>query len=221
MPQRRWSSPAYGSLKVDPPRVAVRIEVERTERDDDLQRPPDLAAQHPRVPDPVPFPVFAVDPEERIRHQSRGIHLEEITGAAVEKGVDRPHEAVVRVEPLVAPALVANPLVGLRVEARDAKVQRLVVERDADFRRLRGRASVLRVLLDEVARGHRLRPERLVEPAVQYERLAIGQAKRGDAAAAVVVGRRRLGAGERDGDQQDPSRSEELTGTGMHEGQQP
>src|SRR6185436_5343769 len=129
-PQALFILPSHGALEVDAPRVAVGVEIQRAEGDRDLENPPNLAAPRPRVPDAVPLPVFAVDPEEGISHQPRRVHLEEIAGATVEKCIDGPLEAVVGVEPFVPSSLVANPLVGLGIEASNAHVQRLAIEGD-------------------------------------------------------------------------------------------
>src|SRR5207244_4385622 len=83
------------ALEVDAPRVDVRIEVERAERDFDLDGPADLAVVDPRIPDAIPRAVHAVDAKDRIGHEARRVHLEEIAGALVEKRVDAPHEAIV------------------------------------------------------------------------------------------------------------------------------
>src|SRR5262245_21473690 len=80
---------ADGALKVDAPPLAGGIEVERAERNRDLEGPSDLAAGGARVPDAVPFPVLAVDPEQRVSHETRRVHLEEVARASVEERVDR------------------------------------------------------------------------------------------------------------------------------------
>ena len=103
-----------------------------------------------RVPDAVPLPVVAVDAEERIGHQPRRVHLEEVAGPRVEEGVDRPHEAVVGAEELVAAALEPEPLVGLGVETGHAHVDGVLREDDAHFGGLGGRRAVGGIDLDEV-----------------------------------------------------------------------
>ena len=57
-------------LEVDAPGVVVRIEIERPEWNLDLQRPADLAPSGTRVPDTIPLPVLAVDPDERVGDQA-------------------------------------------------------------------------------------------------------------------------------------------------------
>src|SRR5688572_27569749 len=56
------------ALKVDAPGVAVRVEVQRAERNLDLECPADLAALMPRIPDPIPLAIVAVDAQVRIGH---------------------------------------------------------------------------------------------------------------------------------------------------------
>jgi hypothetical protein len=92
---------------------------------------------------------------------------------------------------------VSDPVVGLRVEARDAEIQRVGVERDAYLGPFRGRHAVVGIDLNEVAAPYRARPDRLVEPAVERDRLAIGQARGGDRAAPAVLGRGLAGCGRR------------------------
>src|SRR4030095_4785958 len=136
------------------PRVVVRVEVEGAERYLDLQGPPDHAALYPRVPDAVPLAVIAVEPQQRVGHQARRVHLEEVAGAAVEERVNCPHEGVVGEELLVASELPADPPVSCGVEAGDAQVQRLTVEDDAHLRPLGGGAAVGRIDLNEIRGGY-------------------------------------------------------------------
>ena len=59
-------------------------------------------------------------PCSAVAHQPRRVHLEVVGRARIEIGVDRPDEAVVRGQRLVAAPLIAEPRVGVGVETRDA-----------------------------------------------------------------------------------------------------
>src|SRR6185436_9802956 len=73
-----------GALEVHAPGVAVGIEVDGAERNLDLDRPADLAAADASIPYAVPCAIVAVDAEQRVGHQARWVHLEEVTGTRVE-----------------------------------------------------------------------------------------------------------------------------------------
>src|SRR6185436_1323124 len=173
----------HRALEVDAPGVGVGVEVQGAEGDLDLDGPADLAVPHARVPDAVPGAVHAVDAEHRIGHEPGRVHLEEIPGTLIEEGVDAPHETIVGRQELVAAALIAQPLVGLGVERRDAHVEGVLADDDADLRRLGGRRAVLRVDLNEVLGRLRLLPDALVEPSVEHDALALGQTGNIDLAA--------------------------------------
>ena len=193
---------AHGALEVDPPHLAVGIEIQSAERNLDLDRPADAAVPDARVPDAVPGAVVAVRVEHRVGHQPRRVHLEEIPGPFVEERVDRPHETIVGGKKLVAPPLKPEPLVGLRIETRHRHVEHIVAERDPDFGGFGGRPAVARVDLDEVVGGARAFPDGLVENAVQGDAFAVDHALGRDGTpldarldVLLVAGRR--GAGQR------------------------
>ena len=171
------------ALEVDAPLVAVRIEVQRAKGDFNLDRPPEGVAIHARIPDAVPLPVVDAAAHQRITHQTRRVHLEEVSGARVEEGVDGPHEPIVGRQELVAAALVPEPLLRLRVVAEDPEVQAVPAECHPHLRGLGGRPTVRRIDLDEICgRCHRL-PELLIETAVQGDHLRFRQADGRDAPA--------------------------------------
>ena len=146
-----------------PQNFCVGIEVQRAERNLDLEGPADLAAPHLRVPDAVPLAVLKAGAAQRVAHQPRRVHLEEVARLLVVEGVDVPHEAIVGLQELVASALVAQPLLGLRVVAGDAHVEGVLAEEDADLGLLGGRLAVVGILLDEICGRNRAAPGRLVQ----------------------------------------------------------
>ncbi|MSO83005.1 MAG: hypothetical protein EXQ53_06885 [Acidobacteria bacterium] len=62
------------------------------------------------------------------------------------------------------------------------------VEGDAHLGLLGGGAPVVGIDLDEIAARQRARPDRLVEPPVERDRLALGEARGDDRRAAAVAG---------------------------------
>jgi hypothetical protein len=60
----------HRALEVDPPRLGIRIEVERAEGDLDLERPAGGAAQRLARPDPVPLPVVEIRAAKGVPHQT-------------------------------------------------------------------------------------------------------------------------------------------------------
>ena len=86
--------------------------------------------------------------DQAIAHRARRVDLEEVARPPVEKRIDRPHEAIVRRERLIALHLVAQQLARLRIETGDAENDPVLVEDDPDLgslgrrlRRCRGRAG--------------------------------------------------------------------------------
>jgi hypothetical protein len=136
--------------------------------------------RHAGVPDAVPRAVHAVDAEHGVGHEARRVHLEEITGAFIEEGIDAPHETIVGRQELVAAALIAQPLVRFGVVRSDAHVEGVLADDDAHLGGLGGRRAVLRVDLDEVLGRLGLLPDAFVEPSVEHDALAIGQPHRLD-----------------------------------------
>jgi hypothetical protein len=199
---------------VDAPRVAVRVEVERAERDLNLEAPRVFAAMHAEVPDAVPLAILAVDAEQRVGQRAGGICFEEISGASIEERIDRPLHLVVLLQRLVASLLVARQARGgLGVVADDAEIDRLRVERDAHFRLLGGGRAVVGIDLDEVGRHLRTLPDRFVEVAVERDDLALRDALGGNDAPC-LRGRWDQLLGEGDG--RDEQRAEEQADQSCH-----
>ena len=76
--------PANRALEINSPGAAIRIEVQRAERDFELDGPAVLTHLDPGVPDPVPGPVVAAaGAHERVGHETRRVHLEKVAGLLV------------------------------------------------------------------------------------------------------------------------------------------
>ena len=199
-PDRVFVLAPHRALEVHAPGVAVGVEVQRAERDFDFERPPDVAAPGAGVPDAVPLAIVADRAEQRVGHEAGGIHLEEITRACVEEGVDRPHEPIVRGQPLIASPLIPEPPIRFRVEGGDAEVEPVAVVGDADFGRFGGGASVVGVYLNEIGRRDGALPDRLVEDTIECDAFFRRHPSRGNRAPVAVAVRRcgLLSLGSRD-----------------------
>ena len=211
---------AHRPLEVDAPGVRVRIEVERAERNFDFERPADAAVPDLGVPDAVPLPVREAGAAQRVAHQARRVHFEEVAGLLIVERVDVPHEPVVRLQELVPPSLVSEPALRLGVEAGDPHVERLPGEHDAHFGLLGGRRAVVGILLHESGRRHGARPHGFIQSAVEHDGLVVGETDRCDAAGLDFASRRRrLRGGLRGGGRRsEQARSGSEYGTSKHKG---
>ena len=151
-PQALFVLASHGALEIRAPCLRIGIEIQRLERNLDLGRPAEAGAPHAREPDAVPRLVRVVvagrSGDQAIAHRARRVDLEEVSRPPVEKRIDRPHEAIVRRERLVALHLVAQQLSRLGIEAGDAENDPVLVEDESGprfsrspVRRCRGRAG--------------------------------------------------------------------------------
>src|SRR4030095_6899414 len=62
-PDARLCRPLHRAIEVESPGIAVRVEVQRAERNLDLERPALFGASRTGVPDAVPLAVLSVDAE--------------------------------------------------------------------------------------------------------------------------------------------------------------
>jgi hypothetical protein len=130
-----------------------------------------------------------------VGHRAFGIHLEEIAGAGVEKGVDRPPDLVVGAERLIAATLLADDRIRLGVVRHHTEIQGIAVERDSYVGAFGRRLTVVRIDLDEIPRGLRARPDSLVQAAVDLDRLVIRQPRGCHHPPAAIGGARLLRGG--------------------------
>ncbi len=160
------------AAEVEAPRVAIRVEIQRPERNFDLECPPNLAAGRSGVPDPVPLPVVCIARPQCVRHRAQRVHLEPIGGPAIKEGIDGPLELVIGGKVPVPAHLIENQLVRLGIEHRGADVEIVGAEDDANFGLLGRRLAVVRLHLHEVRRRYRAHPDILIESSVERDRLA-------------------------------------------------
>ena len=183
-PQALFVLAAHRALEVDAPGVGAGIQVQGAERDLDLGHPALLGAAHAGDPDAVPRLVHvaaelaaaARSGHQPVAHGAGRVDLEEVAGAAVEIGVEAPHEAVVAAEGLVTLHLVGQQTVRFRVETRHAEQQAAAVEGHPHLGALGGLGARAGIALAEVGGGHRPLPDGLVEHAVEDDGFALAQA---------------------------------------------
>ena len=105
------------------------------------------------APKSLPHPAIR-RPGRRVRRPWRPrVDLEEVSGATVEEGVDRPHESIVGLERPIALHLVAEHAIRLAVVADHAEQQPVGVVDDAHFGALGRRGAVVRLALQKAVAG--------------------------------------------------------------------
>ena len=180
-PQTLFLIAPHRTLEIDSPRIAARIEVERAERDLDLGGPAAIVARDADVPDSVPgfvHPAPASRAQKPVAEKPCRVRLEEISRAAVEKGIEDEHEAVVASQRAVALFLITDDLTGLGIVEHHADIKMVAIERNADFGGLVRGSAFVGLLLPEAVCGRNCFPKSLVEPAVELDLLVLREEDR-------------------------------------------
>ena len=160
-------------LKIDAPGDSIRIEVDRAKWKRELDSPSEVTSEDLGVPDAVPLTIAAAGCHQGVSHQAGRVHFEEVSGLLVEERVHDPHQAIVGPQEFVALHRVAEHALGLGIEVVHAHVQIVAVEDEAHLRAFGGCAAENRILLNEISGGHGALPDRLVQHAVENDRLAL------------------------------------------------
>ena len=206
-------------LDVQPPAVERRIEAQGCEGNRDLRRPAFRRPSSPDGPHTVPLHIHVaplvgdqriVTGAVRIRGEGEGV-------AAVEKRVEDQNEGVVGGEFRVALHLLGDDPLRLPVEGAQRHVERRLGVGDGELGPLRGRRSLAGFALAEAVADLGLPPGRIVEQAVQDDRLVDGERRDRGTLAEIGVdltGRRRADC------QRDDDRSQHRpdAGTGRETG---
>jgi len=172
-PEDLLVSPPDGPLEVDAPGIPRRVKVQGFEGDPDLCRPAVRPPGRSDLPDSVPGLSAAAGSQKRIPHETGGIDLEHVPGAAVQEGVQHPHEPVVGFQTGVPGLLVGQDALRI-VEEEGADVEVLPIVSHPDPGLLRGRRTFPGLLLREIRDGGGPVPDRLLQPAVQPDPRSFG-----------------------------------------------
>ena len=128
-----------------------------------MLEPPDL-----RIPDGVPLGVALLVDDRLVTNRARWVRLEVVAIATVEKSVEHHHDVVASADvAAIAPPVQAGNALRVTIEATGRDVDRLVVKEHPDLGLLRGRLTLVRLLLDEPACRRMSRVQLVIQPAVQ------------------------------------------------------
>ena len=155
------------AVEVEPEGMDVVGDAHQPQRDAHFERPALGALRHRRVPGAVPVGgEVGVVVVERVQLHARGVDLEVVAGAAVERGVQVEGDEVALDEAVAAAEREGGRE---RVVALDADVDGLVVPENAEARLHRRRRRLVRVDLPEALVERGGLPGGLVHPAVEHD----------------------------------------------------
>ena len=171
------------------PHIRARLlKPDRSEGDAELDRPAAVEVGRPRFPDGVPVGVGVLVGDLRVGHPALRVGEEHVAVAAVVERVDHHREMIVVIEVGRVAAHVAHHAPRrIALPQPRADVDRVLVVRHPDLGLLGRGLALARLLLDEFVDRQRVAVDRVVEPAVEDQRLV--QADRADRDAAVRVAR--------------------------------
>ena len=175
-PDRFFGPALDDALDVEAPTRLSGREAERLERDFEFRTPAGRRPCRLHVPDAVPIPIvhLAVVTDEFVHPRADRVGLELERVAPVRKRVEQQRDAVVRVQHGVAVEARRDDRVGVGVVTGHADVQRGGRVQDTDLRGLRGGCALVGLALPEIVGDRRGLPRRLVQSAVQDDRLPEG-----------------------------------------------
>ena len=164
---------------VEAPHRARLREAEALERDRELGDPALGGAARAHVPDRVPLGVQLAVRDQAVDQRAGRIGGEVEGAALIAEGVEQDLDAIVGAEHGVAGHLRAEDARRLVVEGEDADVEPIAVGEQRDGGALARRGAFGRLALHQLADRRRRAPGRLVEHAVDRDRLGDRRHRRG------------------------------------------